>query len=146
MSDRAVMSLRTFREKGNNMTIRVKRGEVSDFGTGKWQLFRKKPIVISAFKTTEQVEIETLEGFMTAEVGDWIIRGVQGEIYPCKDLIFKETYQKEISSLYFDFPARAQAAIVAAENEGDYRNARGVSPVPPDAESPEVRIRRGRGG
>ena len=91
-------------EKGDNMTIKVKRGEVSDFGTGKWQLFRKKPIVISAFKTTEQDEIETLEGLMTAEVGDWIIKGIQGEIYPCKDLIFKETYQKEISSLYFDFP------------------------------------------
>jgi len=108
MSDRAVMSLRTFREKGNNMTIKVKRGEVSDFGTGKWQLFRKKPIVISAFQTTEQVKIETLEGLMTAEVGDWIIKGIQGEIYPCKNSIFKETYQKEVSSLYFDFPHKTK--------------------------------------
>lgn len=37
--------------------------------------------------------IETLEGQMTAEVGDWIIRGVQGEFYPCKPDIFAATYE-----------------------------------------------------
>ena len=75
------------------MTIKVKRGELSDIGTGKWQLYRKRPVVISAYRTAEQVEIETWEGTMTAEPGDWIIRGVQGELYPCEDSIFKETYQ-----------------------------------------------------
>jgi hypothetical protein len=74
------------------MTIKVKRGEASEFGTGKWQPYRKRPVVISAFRTTEQVEIETWEGTMTAEPGDWIIRGIQGEIYPCKDSVFKQTY------------------------------------------------------
>ena len=38
------------------------------------------------------VEIETLEGTMTASLGDWIICGVQGELYPCKPDIFEETY------------------------------------------------------
>ena len=80
------------------MTIKVKRGEASEFGTGKWQPYRKRPVVISAFRTTEQVEIETWEGTMTAEPGDWIIRGVQGELYPCEDSIFKETYQYESSN------------------------------------------------
>ena len=74
------------------MTIKVRRGEASGFGTGKWQLFRKLPVVISAYRTAEQVEIETWEGTMTAEPGDWIVRGVQGELYPCKDSVFKETY------------------------------------------------------
>lgn len=37
--------------------------------------------------------IETLEGAMEAEVGDWIIRGVKGEFYPIKPDIFKETYE-----------------------------------------------------
>ena len=37
--------------------------------------------------------IPTLEGTMRADVGDWIIRGVQGEFYPCKPEIFKETYE-----------------------------------------------------
>ena len=39
------------------------------------------------------VEIYTLEGVMTADEGDWIIRGVQGEFYPCKPDIFEATYE-----------------------------------------------------
>jgi len=39
------------------------------------------------------VVIETLEGDMTASPGDWIIRGVQGEFYPCKPDIFEATYE-----------------------------------------------------
>lgn len=37
--------------------------------------------------------VETLEGFMTAEIGDWIITGVKGERYPCKPDIFAATYE-----------------------------------------------------
>jgi hypothetical protein len=81
--------------------------------------FRKKPVVIDAiqydgdWKTVETIikkfetnrpitwhpdgknymEIETLEGVMRANVGDWIIRGVRGEIYPCKPDIFADTYE-----------------------------------------------------
>ena len=40
-----------------------------------------------------QVYIGTLEGEMTAEVGDWIIKGVAGEFYPCKPEIFEATYE-----------------------------------------------------
>jgi hypothetical protein len=40
----------------------------------------------------EHVVIPTLEGEMRASVGDWIIRGVQGELYPCKPDIFAATY------------------------------------------------------
>ena len=36
--------------------------------------------------------IPTLEGVMTASPGDWIIRGVKGEFYPCKPDIFAATY------------------------------------------------------
>lgn len=38
-------------------------------------------------------EIKTLEGVMIARSGDYIIRGVQGEIYPCKPDVFKKTYE-----------------------------------------------------
>ena len=79
--------------------------------------FRKKPVVIEAIQwdgnlstveklmegsTCESVEqdlcdpalvIVTLEGRMRAEVGDWIIRGVKGELYPCKPDIFAQTYE-----------------------------------------------------
>ena len=84
--------------------------------------FRKKPIVIEAFKlgeewpdwwadavsqnrvTTHNTDgrwrdgpdyalISTLEGLMRADKGDWIIKGVVGEIYPCKPEIFDATYE-----------------------------------------------------
>lgn len=85
--------------------------------------YRKKPVVIEAFKWTggpDQTEdpewmitalnheeayfegkgspsvvmkIKTLEGVMTAQQGDWIIKGVKGEIYPCKPDIFEATYE-----------------------------------------------------
>lgn len=38
--------------------------------------------------------VHTLEGDMHASPGDWIIRGVQGELYPCKPDIFDETYEE----------------------------------------------------
>lgn len=38
-------------------------------------------------------DIDTLEGRMTANEGDWIIRGVKGELYPCKPDIFAATYE-----------------------------------------------------
>ncbi|MDE2469106.1 MAG: hypothetical protein KGL35_10290, partial [Bradyrhizobium sp.] len=40
-----------------------------------------------------EIEIETLEGRMTARPGDWIIKGVKGEFYPCKPDIFEATYE-----------------------------------------------------
>ena len=82
--------------------------------------YRKKPVVIEAvqFVDTEEsilklselgldpvridytdldnpiLKIETLEGLMIATEVDYIIKGVQGEFYPCKPEIFKETYEK----------------------------------------------------
>lgn len=77
--------------------------------------YRKKPVVISAFQfewgcrlepwfvdairegavddKNDHMEIKTLEGVMRAERGDWIIRGVKGEFYPCRDDIFRMTYE-----------------------------------------------------
>lgn len=80
--------------------------------------FRKKPVVIEAVQftgsncfdvlrfmgRTEDIFtadlnqsdipiIHTLEGDMSCSVGDWIIKGVKGEFYPCKPDIFKLTYE-----------------------------------------------------
>lgn len=41
----------------------------------------------------DKIYIGTLEGTLTASAGDWIIRGVQGELYPCKPDIFAATYE-----------------------------------------------------
>ena len=40
------------------------------------------------------IEIPTLEGVMTASRGDYVIKGVQGEFYPCKPDIFESTYER----------------------------------------------------
>lgn len=81
-------------------------------------VYRKKPVLIDAFQFTGSnqldvmrwveeldaqvtwkfhngvLDIPTLEGVMTASAGDWIIRGVAGEFYPCKPEIFAETYER----------------------------------------------------
>jgi hypothetical protein len=78
--------------------------------------FRKKPVEIEAIQFTGNnddevlafvgkdaydpisnrptIVIRTLEGNMTTEVGDWVIRGVKGEHYPCKPDIFEATYEE----------------------------------------------------
>ena len=56
--------------------------------------YRKKPVVVEARGPIEHSEdIVTLEGVMRADVGDYIITGVQGEQYPCKPDIFHATYE-----------------------------------------------------
>jgi hypothetical protein len=52
----------------------------------------KKPIEISYRIAEKQELIETLEGLMFANVGDYIITGIKGEKYPCKPDIFLVTY------------------------------------------------------
>lgn len=60
------------------------------------QKFRKKPVVIEAYQTDKELEIETLEGTMHASIGDWIITGVNGEPYPCKPDIFEKSYEPAV--------------------------------------------------
>lgn len=55
--------------------------------------YRKRPVEVEAYQTEEELDIETLEGVMHADVGDWIITGVKGERYPCKPDIFEKTYE-----------------------------------------------------
>ncbi len=55
--------------------------------------FRKIPVEISADRILESVVVHTLEGDMRANAGDWMIRGVKGEYYPCRDDIFRLTYE-----------------------------------------------------
>lgn len=43
-----------------------------------------------------EITISTLEGEMTASVGDWIIKGVKGEFYPCKPDVFETSYEEVI--------------------------------------------------
>lgn len=56
-------------------------------------LYRKKPVIIEAVKITRPITIDTLEGSMVGNVGDWLITGVNGEQYPCKNDVFQKTYE-----------------------------------------------------
>jgi len=58
------------------------------------QQYIKKPIIVNAYQTRETMIIRTLEGDMLADVGDYIITGIDGEQYPCKPDIFMKTYRK----------------------------------------------------
>lgn len=60
----------------------------------KMEQYCKLSIPITAYQTDKEMNIETLEGVMHANVGDWIITGVNGEQYPCKPDIFAKTYIK----------------------------------------------------
>lgn len=60
----------------------------------KFEKYVKKPVVIDAYLNDEEVMMETREGVLKAYKGDYIIRGVEGEIYPCNPDIFWKTYEK----------------------------------------------------
>ena len=60
----------------------------------KFEKYVKIPVEIEAYQTDVELEIETLEGVMKANKSDWIIRGVKGELYPCKPDVFDMTYRK----------------------------------------------------
>ena len=49
--------------------------------------------VITTDYETDEVFINTLEGKMKVNKGDYVIRGVKGELYPCREDIFEETYE-----------------------------------------------------
>lgn len=52
-----------------------------------------RPFGSKLYEVRESLEIQTLEGVMSAEPYDWIIKGVNGEICPCKPDIFEKTYE-----------------------------------------------------
>ena len=58
--------------------------------------FIKKPIAISARPALEGEIVETREGVLVSQKGDWIITGVRGEIYPIGADILAETYDRVV--------------------------------------------------
>lgn len=59
-----------------------------------WEGVNRGEITLHLDKEPRHVKIKTLEGVMTGFPGDWIICGVKGEFYPCKNDIFEETYEE----------------------------------------------------
>lgn len=69
------------------------KGQVSLSGRTEW-LTSKFGKEVLFFGELDKLTIKTLEGDHTASVGDFIIQGVNGEIYPCKPDIFEKTYER----------------------------------------------------
>ncbi len=80
-------------------------------------IYRKRPVLVEAIQfngknkdeimnfvnlsgtniityRNEKLHISTLEGQLHISTGDWIVKGIKGEFYPCKPDIFKQTYEK----------------------------------------------------
>lgn len=57
------------------------------------KLNNKDPESLKEYFRNRGYEINTLEGVMTADIGDYIIKGIKGEFYPCKPDIFEATYE-----------------------------------------------------
>jgi hypothetical protein len=81
--------------------------------------YRKRPVVVAAIgpltadnlaeaadwvsgagqrcdRGTDHLDIPTLEGTMRADLGDYVVRGVVGEFYPCKPDVFDQTYEPDL--------------------------------------------------
>jgi len=58
-----------------------------------WEGVMQNTIILHMDQNPPHVVIKTLEGDHRGDFGDWIIRGVKGEFYPCKDDIFRVTYE-----------------------------------------------------
>ena len=93
-----------------------------------WRKARKKPIVVEFREVDGEEQIETREGVLIAKQNeDYIIRGVDGEIYPIKKSIFYHTYEvieekdmNELKSLDLDF---GEILKIIEDDFGDFRKA-----------------------
>lgn len=66
---------------------------VDELATDGWTTVRKLPVEVEARRATTRERIHTREGTVVADPGDVILRGVEGEVYPCDPAIFAETYE-----------------------------------------------------
>ena len=125
--------------------------------------FRKKPVVIEAFQLTwfggvdepawlkeaiangsvevdgGLVSIVTLEGTMIGTPPDWIIRGVKGELYPCREDIFKATYEAVDAFAGDAGPSPDWRENVPWEALQMSVTLAYMAPIPPPADDPRIK-------
>ena len=66
-----------------------KNGEIPDYA---FRQAVKKPIPIRCIQIKEPFRVETMEGTLEGKAGDYLMIGIKGEMYPCDQKIFEETY------------------------------------------------------
>jgi len=74
--------------------VRLKDGTdyLSFLDTIQWLPVIKRPIIVDAWEMPADFEVETLEGTLQGKAGNYLLKGVQGELYPIKKAIFEESY------------------------------------------------------
>lgn len=90
---------------------------MTDFIEGVWKPYIKRPIQIQAIELKHGVKVDTLEGIMYGRPGDFVVRGIEGEVYPVKRDIFLKTYDPAVEPL----PVAPQPAAPAAEHQPHWR-------------------------
>lgn len=133
--------------------------------------YRKLPVIIEAVQISQEepappwlsaafdnttvttdgaggVYIKTLEGLMRGSPGDWIIKGVNGELYPCKPEIFEKTYERVDGPLIVsagdltDYTDEEMAALMQAPTAITYMPRGGGPIAEDDSRHPKQRYSR----
>jgi hypothetical protein len=76
--------------------LQITQENVKDMIPQGWGRWKKKPVVIRAVKMDKEFWIATREGVIKGNKDDYLIEGVEGELYPCDSKIFHKTYQEVI--------------------------------------------------
>lgn len=70
--------------------IKIKKGQLPNY---EFQMALKKPIPVKCFQMKEPFSVETMEGVLEGKAGDYLMVGINGEMYPCDKAIFEESYE-----------------------------------------------------
>ena len=90
----AVQFTREMAEGIQTLPDGVKFCQRSLAANGKFPEYCNDGIYLKNFTTCHRHIIETLEGNFRVDIGDWVIKGIKGEFYPCKPDIFEMTYEQ----------------------------------------------------
>ncbi len=59
-----------------------------------FKIYKKRPLPVEAIQINTPFKVKSLEGIMIAKAGDYLMRGVEGELYSCDKTIFEKTYRR----------------------------------------------------
>jgi hypothetical protein len=77
---------------GNNAVKHFSKDSVPDLA---FKMATKKPIAIRCYQMDQPFEVETMEGVLRGRAGDYLMVGVNNELYPCAKEVFDKTYSMQ---------------------------------------------------
>ena len=80
-------------EKGTHALVSSRDRNRSTISAGNVQQFVPRPLKIKAMKMRDAFTVHTLEGTMPGKAGDYLVQGIDGELYPCAGDIFEKKYK-----------------------------------------------------